>query len=84
MQEISSTLFSYKDRTFAADISDLEAVHGQIHLIFGIRSARTGAVVEFEYVGAERDPEGDIQFWEYTSGYLPRIDGHIRAILFND
>jgi hypothetical protein len=84
MQEISSSLFSYKDQTFAADISDLEAVHGTVHVIFGIRSARTGAVVRFNYAGSERDPEGDIQFWEYTSEYLPSIGGHIRAILFND
>ena len=82
MQEISSQLFSYdaKTRTFTADISELEAVHGQVGVIFGIRSEKTGAVVEFEYIGAERDPEGDIQFWEYTSGYY----GHLRVIIYND
>lgn len=84
MQEISSLLFHYKDQTFTADRSDLEALHDQVHVIFGIRSARTGAVVRFDYVGAKRDPEGDIQFWEYASDYLEEVNGQLRAIIFND
>jgi hypothetical protein len=85
MQEISSSLFSYKDQTFTADISDLEAVHGQVGVLFGIRSAKTGAVIKFKYVGVERDPEGDIQLWEYVSEYLPSVkNGYLRAVVFND
>lgn len=87
MQEISSQLFDYdaETRTFTADISELEAVHGQVGVIFNMRSARTGAMVEFEYILAERDDEeGEVQSWIYTSEYLPSIDGHLRAVIFNE
>lgn len=84
MKEISSQLFDYKDRTFVGEFSELEAVHGEIGDEFGIRSARTGAVVKFSCAGCERDPEGDLQFVEYESEYLPSIQGHVRAIILND
>ena len=84
MKEISSQLFDYKDRTFVGEFSELEAHHGPIDSVFGIRSAVTGAVVKFTVVDWERDPEGDLQFVEYESEYLPSIQGHLRAVIFND
>jgi hypothetical protein len=87
MQEISSQLFDYdaETRTFTADISELEAVHGQVGVVFYMRSARTGAMVEFEYILANRDDEeGEVQSWYFTSEYLPSINGHLRVIIFND
>ena len=90
MQEISSQLFDYdaETRTFTADISELEAVHGQVGVVFNMRSARTGAMVEFEYISANRDDEddeeGEVQSWYFTSEYLPSINGHLRVIIFND
>jgi len=86
MQEISSQLFNYdaKTRTFTADISELEGVHGKVGVIFDMRSARTGACVEFEYISTEyNEDEDEVQYWIYTSEYLPSIDGHLRAVIFN-
>lgn len=84
MKEISSKLFDYKDRTFVGEFSELEAHHGEIGFDFGIRSSVTGAVVKFSRAGCERDSEGELQFVEYESEYLHSIQGHLRAIIFND
>ena len=84
MKEISSQLFDYKHRTFVGEFSELKAHHGTLGLVFGIRSARTGAVVKFFRMGHELNPAGDLQFVEYKSEYLPSIQGHLRAIIFND
>jgi hypothetical protein len=54
-------------------------------VVFNMRSARTGAMVEFEYISANReDEEGEVQSWYFTSEYLSSIDGHLRVIIFND
>jgi hypothetical protein len=88
MEEISSQLFSYdsKTRTFTADISELEAVHGPTVVVwkFGIRSEKTGAVVQFSEIVTTRDREGEVQSWIYTSEYLPSIGGTLSAVIFND
>ena len=88
MEEISSQLFSYdaKTRTFAADISELETVHGLTVVVrkFGIRSEKTGAVVQFDYTNITLDREGEVQSWTYTSEYLPSIGGTLSAVIFND
>lgn len=59
--------FSFKDRTFVAFASDLEAFHRcrEIPRSILIESARTNIIKVFAFVVHERDGEGDSVCWVY-------------------
>lgn len=87
---ISTDHFHYNktDKTFVADISDL---NGRLRMIraypdacdagFDMVSAKTGAVVRFVETAEVRN-DGDISYWEFKS-IGPKNRG-LKVIIFND
>jgi hypothetical protein len=76
-ETISSTAFGWHEKHGSVWISDLPWM-GPVS-VFKVVSNRTGVTMEFSLDKVERDGEGEIQSWEYSSP-----NGQIRITIFND
>ena len=76
-----------KSNTFSADVSEVPAVLRQMFndsmdLGFAMRSSKTGNIVYFSLATAERDPDGDMLLWSFTSS--DKLLANVKVIVFND
>jgi hypothetical protein len=80
-------------RLFKSDVSDTPAVLRQLYndsmdLGFAMHSVKTGNIVYFSLATAQRDREGDMEFWSFepTPNSVKANPGlaDIKVIVFND
>lgn len=88
---ISTDLFSYANRTFTADASDLrgKTFIGRLFddacdVGLRLKSPRTGAVKNFILVKEEKDKEGDTICWLYLSDKAVGKQEELKMVIFND
>lgn len=67
MSPINVNLLSYhKDsNSLSVDLSELEAAGHMIGQVIAVKSFKTGNVVEFTFIQANRDRDDDITEWVY-------------------
>lgn len=87
LDTINSSLFSFKNNTFVAEISGLPGYrHSQIFQDacdegIAIRSAKTGKELSFAYVGIDSDGE-ETYGWRYEC--VDRNFRHLKILVIND
>ena len=78
---------------FKSDVSDTPAVLRQMYndsldLGFAMESAKTGKIVYFTLATAERDREGDMEFWTFVptdqSVFENQLLNGVKVVVYND
>ena len=80
LKSIPTTLFSFRDGAFVAEVSTLHdyAFNSYIKL----RNPKTGGEVEFDLAAIERDNDGDVRCWRFNSRSAKHAD--LSVVIFND
>lgn len=82
-----SSKFSYKNKTFVAEASDLDRYFNPQHGLT-IVSLKTNQPVHYTLVKTAKDNENDVLFWEFVPDLLanslvPKARG-TRVVIYND
>lgn len=79
----NSGLVSYdKDtRTFTAEASTLQGNGHDFNSMVLLFNPKTNVTVQFDLTDLQRNRDGDLQLWEFTS---TKIDPPVKLIIFND
>ena len=66
---INTKLFSFKDKVFVAEVSDIPELHHEARMphLIELQSERTNNIQDFILSQVNKDDEGDILYWLYES-----------------
>lgn len=78
LKPIPTNLFSFKDKLFTAEISDLRGYEVASEIV--LTNPKTNGQAKFTLVNVDRDVEGETVGWRYNGVQHPDV----RVLIIND